>query len=124
MKKHFILLFLALMGTFVSATAASRTVQGVVLSAEDNLPLIGATVYVAADDLKKAGNFSSTTGVITDMDGKFTISIPDGITRFFCSYVGYDALEVKLVTGKHSYAVTLHPSAHMLDAVVVTGYQP
>ncbi|MBP6067974.1 MAG: SusC/RagA family TonB-linked outer membrane protein [Bacteroides sp.] len=123
MKKHFILLFLALMGTFVSATAASRTVQGVVLSAEDNLPLIGATVYVAADDLKKAGNFSSTTGVITDMDGKFTISIPDGITRFFCSYVGYDALEVKLVTGKHSYAVTLHPSAHMLDAVVVTGYQ-
>ncbi|MEG0463433.1 SusC/RagA family TonB-linked outer membrane protein [Bacteroides sp.] len=123
MKKHFILLFLALMGTFFSAVAAGRTVQGVVLSAEDNLPLIGATVYVLADDIKKTGSASSATGVITDIDGKFTITLPDGITRFYCSYVGFDALEVKLVPGKNSYQVTLHPSAHMLDAVVVTGYQ-
>ena len=39
-------------------------------------------------------------GVITDVDGQFSIAIPAGITRFFCSYVGYDVLEVKLVPGE------------------------
>lgn len=62
-------------------------------------------------------------GVITDVDGQFSIAIPTGITRFFCSYVGYDVLEVKLVPGKEHYEITLHASSQMLDAVVVTGYQ-
>ena len=62
-------------------------------------------------------------GVITDGDGQFSIAIPAGITRFFCSYVGYDVLEVKLVPGKEHYEITLHASSQMLDAVVVTGYQ-
>lgn len=62
-------------------------------------------------------------GVITDVDGQFSIAIPAGITRFFCSYVGYDVLEVKLVPGKEHYEITLHASSQMLDAVVVTGYQ-
>ncbi|WP_455586012.1 SusC/RagA family TonB-linked outer membrane protein [Bacteroides sp.] len=122
MKRHLFIVLLLLAGTFTSVFAA-RQIQGVVLSSEDNQPLIGASVYVTADDLKKAGSSQSTTGVITDIDGRFSISIPDGITRFYCSYVGFDALEVKLVQGKTQYEITLHPSAHMLDAVVVTGYQ-
>lgn len=106
-----------------SHAAAARTVQGVVLSSEDNQPLIGASVYVTADDLKKAGSSQTTIGVITDIEGRFTLSIPAGITRFFCSYVGHDVQEVKLAPGKNRYEVTIHPSAQMLDAVVVTGYQ-
>lgn len=35
------------------ASAANRTITGVVISGEDNEPLIGASVYVHADDLKK-----------------------------------------------------------------------
>lgn len=122
MKRHLFIVLLFLTGALTSAFA-SRQIQGVVISSEDNQPLIGASVYVTADDLKKIGNTQSTTGVITDIDGKFSISIPDGITRFYCSYVGFEALEVKLVPGKNQYEITLHPSAQMLDAVVVTGYQ-
>lgn len=123
------MILLSVVGAFTSiafaatAPAASRTVQGVVLSSEDHQPLIGASIYLSADDLKRTGNSQAAVGVITNMDGKFSISIPDGITRFFCSYVGHDALEVKLVAGKSSYQVTIHPSAQMLDAVIVTGYQ-
>lgn len=123
MKRHLFIVLLFFIGTFTTAFAANRQIQGVVISSEDNQPLIGASVYVTADDLKKAGSTQSTTGVITDIDGKFSISIPDGITRFYCSYVGFDVLEVKLVPGKNQYEIILHPSAHMLDAVVVTGYQ-
>lgn len=114
---------LCFVGALSSAFAAEKKVQGVVISSEDNLPLIGASVYVTAEDLKKAGSAQTTMGVITDVDGQFSIAIPTGITRFFCSYVGYDVLEVKLVPGKEHYEITLHASSQMLDAVVVTGYQ-
>ena len=123
MKRRLSVAFLLLIGTFTYALAANRQVEGVVISSEDNLPLIGASVYVTADDLKKVGNNQSTIGVITNIDGQFSISIPEGVTRFYCSYVGYDVLEVKLMPGKNKYDITLQPSAHMLDAVVVTGYQ-
>ena len=123
MKRRLSVAFLLLIGTFTYALAANRQVEGVVISSEDNLPLIGASVYVTADDLKKVGNNQSTIGVITNLDGQFSISIPEGVTRFYCSYVGYDVLEVKLIPGKNKYDITLQPSAHMLDAVVVTGYQ-
>lgn len=109
--------------SFVICFCCREKVQGVVISSEDNLPLIGASVYVTAEDLKKAGSAQTTMGVITDVDGQFSIAIPAGITRFFCSYVGYDVLEVKLVPGKEHYEITLHASSQMLDAVVVTGYQ-
>ena len=59
------------------ASAANRTITGVVISGEDNEPLIGASVYVNADDLKKAGASQTSLGTITDMDGKFSISIPE-----------------------------------------------
>lgn len=123
MKKRLSVTFLLPIGTLSYALAANRQIGGVVISSEDNLPLIGASVYVTTDDLKKSGNNQSTIGVITDIDGKFSISIPEGITRFYCSYVGYDVVEVKLMPGKNQYDITLQPSAHMLDAVVVTGYQ-
>ena len=123
MKRRLSVVFLFLIGTLTYALAAERQVEGVVISSEDKLPLIGASVYVTAEDLKKNGNNQSTIGVITDIDGKFSISIPDGITRFYCSYVGYDVVEIKLIPGKKQYDITLQPSAHMLDAVVVTGYQ-
>lgn len=123
MKRRLFIAFLLLIGTFTYALAANRQVGGVVISSEDNSPLIGASVYVTGDDLKKMGNNQSTIGVITDIDGKFSISIPEGINRFYCSYVGHDVVEVKLIPGKNQYDITLHPSAHMLDAVVVTGYQ-
>lgn len=123
MKRHVFILLLSFAGVLTSAFAASRQVQGVVISSEDNMSLIGASVYIKAEDLSKDGNSPTITGVITDIDGKFNISVPEGVTRLFCSYVGHEVQELKLVPGKDQYEITLFPSAQMLDAVVVTGYQ-
>ena len=123
MKRHVFILLLSFAGVLTSAFAASRQVQGVVISSEDNMPLIGASVYIKAEDLSKDGNSPTITGVITDIDGKFNISVPEGVTRLFCSYVGHEVQELRLVPGKDQYEITLFPSAQMLDAVVVTGYQ-
>lgn len=123
MKRHVFILLLSFAGVLTSAFAASRQVQGVVISSEDNMPLIGASVYIKTEDLSKDGNSPTITGVITDIDGKFNISVPEGVTRLFCSYVGHEVQELKLVPGKDQYEITLFPSTQMLDAVVVTGYQ-
>lgn len=123
MKRHVFILLLSFAGVLTSAFAASRQVQGVVISSEDNMPLIGASVYIKAEDLSKDGNSPTITGIITDIDGKFNISVPEGVTRLFCSYVGHEVQELKLVPGKNQYEITLFPSAQVLDAVVVTGYQ-
>lgn len=105
------------------ANAAERKITGVVIAGDYKEPLIGASVFVSSEILKKAGSSQTTLGVITDMDGKFTINVPDGVTTLQCSYVGYESQTIHLVAGKSSYEIVLQPSAHMLDAVVVTGYQ-
>lgn len=56
MKRRLSVVFLLLIGTLTYALAAERQVEGVVISSEDKLPLIGASVYVTAEDLKKNGN--------------------------------------------------------------------
>ena len=105
------------------ASAANRTITGVVISGEDNEPLIGASVYVNADDLKKAGALQTSLGTITDMDGKFSISIPEKVTRLHCSYIGFEEQDIVLQAGKDTYRIVLQASAHTLGDVVVTGYQ-
>lgn len=62
MKKRVLIVLLCLVGVLSSAFAAEKKVQGVVISSEDNLPLIGASVYVTAEDLKKAGSAQTTMG--------------------------------------------------------------
>lgn len=62
MKKRVLIVLLCFVGALSSAFAAEKKVQGVVISSEDNLPLIGASVYVTAEDLKKAGSAQTTMG--------------------------------------------------------------
>lgn len=58
MKRRLSVVFLFLIGTLTYALAAERQVEGVVISSEDKLPLIGASVYVTAEDLKKTGTIN------------------------------------------------------------------
>ena len=102
---------------------AQQVVKGTLISSEDNYPLIGASVYITTEDLKKAGTDKTSLGTITDLEGNFSLEIPKGVHRFFCSYIGFEILEVRIQANKKSYQLVLKPAAHMLDAVVVTGYQ-
>lgn len=124
MRIKFLCIIICLfVNALASASAANRTITGVVISGEDNEPLIGASVYVHADDLKKAGASQTSLGTITDMDGKFSISIPEKVIRIHCSYIGFEEQVIALQGDKRSYRIVLQPSAHALADVVVTGYQ-
>ena len=71
-------------------------------------PAIGATVRV------KNGQH----GVVTDIDGKFTIDVPKGST-LIVSYIGTQTQEVQ-VGNTHDLHITMQPTARQIDEVVVT----
>lgn len=103
-KQLFLLLF------FLSAVVgfAQRTVTGVVTSAEDKMPVIGASVMVKG----------TTQGAMTDLDGKYSIKVSDNSTLVF-RYVGLKETEVKV--GKQSVInVELQSSSIQLEEIVVT----
>jgi TonB-linked SusC/RagA family outer membrane protein len=109
------------LGTTV-AEAADRQIKGVVLSSEDSQPLVGASVYVLSGDLKKINYAQAALGTVTDLDGNFTLSVPENITRIFCSYMGFRNGEIAL-TANNTYSISMQSSDMALTEFVVTGYQ-
>lgn len=105
------------------AMADGRVIKGVVLSSEDDEPLIGAAVTVPESQLKKVGYQGKTLGVVTDIDGNFSISVPEGVSQLECRYVGYNPRTFELVDGVDTYDLQLDRSSEILQDVVVTGYQ-
>ena len=105
------------------ASAADRVITGVVLSSEDSEPLIGASVTVPQSVLKDAGSTLKSLGVVTDIDGNFTLSIPENVTKIECRYIGYNPRTIELVPGVNHYDLQLDRASEMLSDVVVTGYQ-
>ena len=102
------LAFQAMLGIGAGVLNA-QTVKGTVISGSDNEPLIGASVMVEG----------TKNGVVTDLDGNFTISAKNGQT-LEVSYLGFITQKVK-VTGS-VINVTLLEDRHSLDEVVVVGY--
>lgn len=93
----------------VQAVMQENVVQGKVLDATGET-VIGASIQVKG----------TSVGVISDMDGNFSISAPANATLII-SYVGYKTQEVK-VNGRRNLTVTLQEDAELLDEVVVVGY--
>lgn len=94
----------------VAVVASAQTkATGVVISAEDNLPVIGATVRVVG----------TKTATVTDTDGNFTITVPSG-KRIEFSYVGFKTQTLKPAA---NMSVMLESDAQSVDEVVVTGMQ-
>ncbi len=121
MRRERILLFILCLLVGVSS-AYARRISGVVTSDEDGETLIGASVYVSADEMKKLG-IDQVVGVVTDIDGRYVIDVPEQITSLTFSYVGFDTKQVALTPGKNSYDVVLGSEGLELEGVVVTGYQ-
>ena len=105
-----ILLSLPLMSFFGSAALSAKTVTGVVTSATDNEPLIGVTVKVEG----------SSSGTITDFDGKYSINANPGQTIVF-SYIGFVSKSVK-VGSDNVINISLKEDSRSLEEVVVVGY--
>ncbi len=88
---------------------AQRTITGVVTSKEDSSPIPGVSVVVKG----------TTQGVVTDFDGKYSISVPAGEVSLVFSFVGMQTKEV--VTANSSTIDVVMSSEDVgLDEVVVT----
>ena len=103
-------LFMFLAGLFLSIgmAVAQTQVTGTVVSGEDGEPIVGASVKVSG----------TKTGTITDVDGKFTLNVPEG-TKLVVTYLG---MLPKTVNASVSGAmkIKLDPDNKVLDEVVVT----
>ena len=108
MKKY--LLILCCLCASVMAFAQQQTVSGTVVD-DFGQPLIGVSI------LEKG----TTNGVITDMDGNFTLKLTSDSRILVFSYIGYKTREVS-VAGKSTVNVTMSEDAEQLDEVVVVGY--
>ncbi len=110
--KHFsIVSFMLMILCVQSIFAQKRTVSGIVTDSK-NEPLIGVNVTI-----KNA----STTGTITDMDGKYTLDVPSNSSVLVFSYIGYSSQEVK-VNNRSVIDVVLKDDMQALEEVVVVGY--
>lgn len=107
--KRFVLNAILLFAMAIAAQAQSITVQGVVVSATDSEPLIGASVVSSA---------KGTVGTATDFDGRFKITVPQG-SSLTVSYVGYKPLTLKATP---EMTIKLSEDTELLDEVVVVGY--
>ena len=88
---------------------AQKKITGTVISQDDGLPVIGATVMVQG----------TKTGTTTDMDGHFNLSVPSG-KKLVISYIG---MESQTVVAKPGMKVTLSSSNTTVNEIVVTGMQ-
>lgn len=93
------------------AVYAQKTVQGTVTSKDDGQPIPGANVLIQG----------TTTGTVTDIDGKYTLNLADGQDVLHFSFVGYVAQTVT-VGGQSVIDIQLESDTKTLDEVVVVGY--
>ncbi len=85
---------------------------GRVLSSEDNLPVPSANILIKG----------TKKGVITDAEGRFSITIPDtGQQTLIANFIGMESKEF-VAKADTEVQVSLDPSVLSLDEVVVVGY--
>ena len=108
MEKRLTMFFAALFLSLGMAMAQT-TVKGTVISQDDGQPIIGAAVQVVG----------TKTGLLTNMDGEFTITLPAGKTQLQISYLG---MVSQTVTAKNGMKVFLKSDAASIDEVMVVAY--
>lgn len=112
MKKS-IFLLLALIVLMPSVALAQRTITGKVVDADNNSPLIGASLYWK----------NTTAGTTTTTDGSFSIRRVNGFETLVVDYLGYDIAEIEVGKEDNTLDIRLKPSAVDIDEVVVEGQQ-
>ncbi len=109
LRKMIVMLALLFVGVGLTF-AQTKSVSGTVLSDEDGLPIIGASVLIKG----------TTMGTVTDIDGNFTLAnVPSTAKTLVISYLGMKSQEVGI---QAKVRVVLLPDTELLDEVVVVGY--
>lgn len=109
--RRFILLCLTAMATLLSGPlqAQDRTVSGVVTSEEDGSALPGVSVVLQG----------TTTGTVTDMEGSYSVSVPQSGGTLVFTFIGYASKQVEI--GQQSVInVTMAMDVTALNEVVIS----
>ncbi len=110
MKKTLVLLGLLVLCVNM-LFAQTRKVTGIVVSADDGKPIIGASVLVKG----------TTVGTTTNLDGNFILpSVPANAKALRISFVGMETMEIEVAA---VVRVVLNTDRHVTEEVVVTGMQ-
>ncbi len=100
-------MLLTLFCGLLSAQAQTKQISGTVVDDKGN-PMPGVTVMVEG----------TTSGTITDLDGKYNISVPNGAKLVF-SYIGYENITMP---ANDKLRVTMQENTEEIEEVVVVGY--
>ncbi|MCL3854323.1 carboxypeptidase-like regulatory domain-containing protein, partial [Parabacteroides sp. GYB001] len=106
MKKLTYLLFCLILGIGL-ATAQTTKVTGTVISADDNEPIIGASIVVKG----------TMVGTVTDFDGAFSLDVPSSAKTLVISYVGMKSQEASV---QPVVNIRLASDTQNLSEIVVT----
>ena len=93
----------------IGVALAQTEISGTVVSADGGEPVVGASVLVVGTQM----------GTVTDIDGNFHLSVPEGKSQLRFQYVG---LKTQIVPVKNGMRVVMKADAGSLDEVIVTGY--
>ena len=93
----------------MSVYAQTRTITGKVVSSDDNTPIPGASVIVKG----------TTLGTVTNIDGDYTLSVPQTSNALMFSFVGYRTIELS-IEGRNVVDVVLPVDIYSVDEVIVT----
>ena len=110
MKK--VTIFLAFLLFVGFQAAAQMQITGTITSADDGLSIPGVSVTVV-------GN--TTIGTTTDIDGKFSLTVPSSAEALMFSFVGMVAQEA-VINGRSVIDIVMESDVLEMDAVVVTAY--
>lgn len=111
MYNRFVLILLLTLCAYT--TAAQRVITGKVLGFSDNLPLPGVTVILRG----------TTTGTSTDLQGSYSIQVPDSGAVLIFRYLGYQPLEVQI--GKNNTeSILLRQEVNVLLEFALLCYFP
>jgi TonB-linked SusC/RagA family outer membrane protein len=89
----------------------SKTISGKVIDSDDNMGIPGVSIIIKG----------TTTGVVTDFDGNYSIKVKSNEDVIVFSYLGYTTQEITVGT-QNKINVSLKSDATSLDEIVVVGY--
>jgi TonB-linked SusC/RagA family outer membrane protein len=91
---------------------AQTSISGIVTSESDGMTMPGVSVVAQGTAL----------GTVTDVDGRFSLSIPLERAVLVFTYIGYQKLEVPVTSSSENLQIVMKENTQLLDEVVVVGY--
>ena len=104
-----LMMFLAALFLMVGTALAQTKVNGTVTSQEDGQPVIGASVLVVGTQV----------GTVTDVNGRFSLTVPAGKSTLRITYVGMEPIEI---TARPNMRIMLTSDQKALDEVIVVAF--